>query len=296
MAKAFINHLYLIFYVLPMLALIYAINLNMQRAQESSYTTLNYITDDIIEDLKTILYANTDKKITIQRQGNLAIISVFDIMNDSKLEGMSLNQNINKYTSKVLPKFIVFYGLTTYAFSINWQNEPTLFFTNGMSQRTYTPGNNVRYDFFGNANTSMINLTINYTNGIMPFVKICTFNGLPISCNGGTYGAGTFNVTLNYTDNIGNALFIFRINPNVANTFQITYIGAQTRTTTLNMGLVGSNQRSIRYNINQQAFAIINATFINNEQNYIMAYLPGSINLTQATFSKSINIIPIEEG
>lgn len=296
MAKAFINHLYLIFFILPMLALISAINLNMQKTQTSSYTTLNYIMDDIIEDLKSILYANTDKRITINRQGNVALISIYDIMNDSKLEGMSLSQSINKYTTKVLPKYIPFYGLTTNSFSINWQNEPTIFFTNTMRQQTYTPGNNVRYDFFGNANTSAINLTINYTNDAPIFIKTCLFNGNIISCNGGIFGAGTFNVTLNYTDNVGNTQFLFRINPNNANTFQIQYTGAQIRTTTLTMGLVDTSSRSIRYNINQQAYAVINATFINNEPNYIMAYLPGSINITQGDFSKNITILPIEEG
>jgi hypothetical protein len=62
------------------------------------------------------------------------------------------------------------------------------------------------------------------------------------------------------------------------------------------MGSVGGNQRSIRITINQNALAYVNATFINNEQTYIMAYIPASINLTQLNANKSINAVVFAEG
>lgn len=294
--KAFINQLYVISVVLPILSLIALLNYD-EIKEKQSYLTLNYIADDIQQDLRTLFYSNLDKKISIERNGTFALISVYDILNDSKIESSTLGSDANKYTSRFLNRYVSFYGLSSSSFSFDtnnyWVNEPTIYFTNGLSQSTTTPGNNVRFDFFGNANTSAINLNVNYSNNQAFLIKTCTFNGLPISCNGGTFGTGTFNVSLNYTDSVGNSIFIFRINPATANTFTISYSG---RTITFNMGSVAGNQRSIRITINQNALAYVNATFINNEQTYIMAYIPASINLTQLNANKSINAVVFAEG
>jgi hypothetical protein len=301
MAKilGFFNLLFITIIILPLFALIvyYFLLNNFIRDYEESYNTLGYIADDIISDIKTLIRNNLDKEITIRRNSSLALISVYDVLNDSKLSSSRLSNDIANYTSKFFIKYNQFYGLSNSSLIIPSINDnPEIFFTNGQRQRTYVSGTNIFFDFFGNNNATIINVSVNYNNNGPYLLKTCSFNGFPVSCSGGTFGTGTFNITLNYTDNSGNSIFNFSIDPTITNNFTITYLSVPTKTVTLQIGKIATIDRSLRFFINNSAFATINATFINNEQNYIMAYIPGNLYLKQVTVEKNISIIVLEEG
>jgi hypothetical protein len=301
MAKilGFFNLLFITIIILPLFALIayYFLLNNFIRDYEESYNTLGYIADDIISDIKTLIKNNLDKEITIRRNSTLALISVYDVLNDSKLSSSRLSNDIANYTNKFFIKYTQFYGLSNSSLIIPSINDnPEIFFTNSQRQRTYFSGTNIFFDFFGNNNTTRINISINYNNRAPYLSRTCRFNNVLISCNGGNFGTGFFNVTLNYTDDSGNSIFNFFIDPTITNNFTITYASSPTKTVTLQIGKIATIDRSLRFFINNSAFATINATFINNEQNYIMAYIPGNLYLKQVTVEKNITIIVLEEG
>ena len=299
MAKTlgFLNLLYIMAIAFPLfLAVSYYFLLhNVVKDYEESYNTLGYISDDIITDIKVIIKNNLKKEIKIERNNSDALISLYDILNYSQLFSSQLSNDINRYLT-FFNKYALFYGLSNSSLTISVNDNPFIFFTNNQRQRTYISGTNLYYDFFGNDNTKKILVKVNYTNDISFVSKTCRFNNNIIPCSGGNFGTGTFNVTLNYTDSTGNAIFNFSIDPTITNNFTITYLSSPQRIVSLQIGNISNFNKSIRFFIHRNTFAIVNATFINNEQHYIMAYISGNLYLKQQHVEKNISIVVLEEG